>query len=104
MKGFFKLYMIGVLICAPGVAHSQETKTLEAKPELAAVIVQVPPLNNYKTCLFAIKKKMASCKTDLNLSLKNNVDSAHTIFKKQRRCELNKEQNLSRCKKIFLRK
>ncbi len=102
MTGVLKLYLLGVLISAPGIADQNAIKMAKAQPESTAVIIQAPsPLNNYKTCLHTAKKQYSSCTTGIHKSMKTK--SALTIFKKQRKCEMKKEKVLSSCKKIFLR-
>ncbi|MBT5470164.1 MAG: hypothetical protein HOK41_06135 [Nitrospina sp.] len=103
MTGVLKLYLLGVLISAPGIADQNAIKIAKAQVEPQAVVAQVPhPLNNYKTCLHSAKKQYSSCTTGLNKSMK--AKSAHTIFKKQRMCEMKKEKILSGCKRVFLRR
>ena len=103
MTEVLKLYLLGFLISAPGVSDQNEIKIARAQSEPAAVVARVPALNNYKTCLLSVRKKYSACSTGLNKSIKSQTNSAHTIFKKQRKCEMKREKNLSSCKRIFLR-
>ncbi len=103
MTEVLKLYLLGFLISAPGVADQNEMKIAKAQSEPAAVVARVPALNNYKTCLRSANRNYSNCTTGLNKSIKSQAKSAHTIFKKQRMCELKKEKTLSGCKRLFLR-
>lgn len=103
MEGILKLYLLGILVSTTGVVDQNETKILKAQLEPTAVIGRAPPLNNYKTCLLSAKKELVNCQTDLNLSIKAHINTAHTIFKKQRNCELKKELNHTICKSLFFK-
>lgn len=103
MTEVLKLYLLGFLISVPGVADQNEMETAKDQSEIAAVVTHEPALNNYKTCLISVKKQYSTCTTGLNKSITTQTRSAHTIFKKQRGCELKKEESLSSCKRIFLR-
>lgn len=103
MEGFFKLYLLGLLIGAPGISDLKDTQNLKAELAPTAVIERMPLLNNYQSCLFASKKKLANCQKNLNRSIKTHPNSAHKIFIKQRKCEREKEQSYSLCKSIFLK-
>ena len=103
MTEVLKLYLLGFLISAPGAADQNELNIAKAQSEQPAIMAQVPALNNYKTCLHSVRKEYSTCTTGLNKSIKSQSRSAHTIFKKQRRCEMKKEESLSSCKRIFLR-
>jgi hypothetical protein len=98
-----KLYFLGVLLSAPGIADPNAIQIAKAQSEQPAVIVRMPALNNYKTCLHSAKKQFTHCTTKTDKSIKNHTKSATSIFKKQRVCSLEKEQNHSRCKSIFLK-
>jgi len=98
-----KLYLLGILLSAPGIADQNALQIAKAQSEQPAVIVRMPALNNYKTCLYSAKKQFTHCTTKTNKSIKNHAKSAANIFKKQRICSLEKERNHSRCKSIFLK-
>lgn len=97
-----KLYLLGVLLSAPGIADPNAIQIAKTQPDRPAVIVRMPVLNNYKTCLHSAKKQFVSCTTKTDESIKNHAKSATRIFKKQRICSMAKERNHSRCKSIFL--
>ncbi len=103
MTGVLKLYLLGVLIGAPGIADQNDTKLAKAQAGQATIVAEAPVLNNYKTCLLSAKKQFSSCTTKTNKSIQTSSKSAHSIFKKQRVCEMKKEESLSGCKKLFLR-
>ena len=103
MTEVLKLYLLGFLISVPGVSDQNETKIAQAEPEPTAVVARVPVLNNYKSCLLPAKKQFTTCTTGLNKSIKSNTGPTHTIFKKQRKCEIKREENISTCKRIFLK-
>jgi hypothetical protein len=88
---------------APGVADQNAVQIAKAQSEQPAVIVRMPALNNYKTCLHSAKKQFAHCTTKTDRSIKRHTKSATSIFKRQRVCSLQKERNHSRCKSIFLK-
>jgi hypothetical protein len=101
MVGILKIYLFGILVSATGVADQNQPPI--QKTQLEAVITQAPPAKNFKTCLHSADKKFATCKTDLNHSIKSRVDSARKIFQKQRNCALKREQRYSFCRYIFLK-
>ena len=98
-----KLYLLGVLLSAPGIAAPNAIQIAKAQSEQPAVIVRMPVLNNYKTCLYSAKKQFTHCTTKTDKSIKNHAKSAAHIFKKQRVCSLEKERSHSHCKSIFLK-
>ncbi len=98
-----KLYLLGILVMAPGIADQNAVQLAKAQPEKPAVIVRMPALNNYQTCLHSAKKQFLSCTAKTDKSIKKHTKSATSIFKKQRVCSMQKERNQSRCKSIFLK-
>jgi hypothetical protein len=98
-----KLYLLGVLVIAPGIADQNAIQIAKAQSEQPAVIVRMPALNNYKACLHSAKTQFTRCATKTDKSIKRHAKSATSIFKKQRTCSLQKERNHSRCKSIFLK-
>lgn len=98
-----QLYLLGILLSAPGIAAPNAIQIAKAQSEQPAVIARVPVLNNYKTCLHSAKKQFTQCTTKTDKSIKNHDNSATSIFKNQRVCSLEKERNHSRCKSIFLK-
>jgi hypothetical protein len=98
-----KLYLLGVLLIAPGIAAADPVQIAKAQSEQPAVIVRMPVLNNYKTCLHSAKNQFTNCTTKTDKSIKKHAKSAARIFKNQRVCRLEKERNHSRCKSIFLK-
>jgi hypothetical protein len=98
-----KLYLLGVLLSAPGIAAPNAIQIAKAQSEQPTVIVRTPVLNNYKSCLYSAKKQFTRCTTKTDKSIKSHAKSATRIFKNQRVCSLEKERNHSRCKSIFLK-
>ena len=88
---------------APGMADQNAIQIAKAQSEKPAVIVRVPVLNNYQSCLHSAKKQFLNCTAKTDKSIKKHTKSATSIFKKQRVCSLQKERNHSRCKSIFLK-
>ncbi|MFT4577421.1 MAG: hypothetical protein ACI9UO_000234 [Nitrospinales bacterium] len=103
MVEVIKLYLLGILVMAPGIADQNAVQIAKAQSEQPTVIVRMPSLNNYKTCLHSAKKQFTHCATKTDKSIKRHTKSATSIFKKQRICSLEKERNHSRCKSIFLK-
>ena len=103
MGGILKLYLLGILISSPGVADQNEAHILKAQLQSAHRVMRAPLLNNYDTCLLSTKRKFAVCQRDFNSSIKTHTSSAHTIFRKQRNCEIKKEKNHTVCKSLFLK-
>ncbi|MBT4557635.1 MAG: DUF725 domain-containing protein [Nitrospina sp.] len=103
MEGILKIYLLGFLVSATGVADQKGTQIAKAQLTPPAASMQTRYPNTYKGCLLSAKKRMDVCKTKLNQSIKSLTGSAHKIFRKQRKCEADKEQNFFLCKKLFLK-
>ncbi|MBT3921716.1 MAG: hypothetical protein HOF21_03980 [Nitrospina sp.] len=103
MEGFLKIYLLGIFVSATGVADQKGTQIMKAQLDPPAASMPAHTPNTYKVCLLSAKKKMAACKTKLNHSLKSLTGSAHKIFSKQRKCEMDKKQKFFLCKQLFLK-
>jgi hypothetical protein len=98
-----KLYLLGFLLGTSGVNDPNAIQIAKAQSEQPTVIVRMPVHNSYSTCLYSAKKQFAQCTTKTDKVVKKHTKSATSIFKKQRKCILEKEHNQSRCKIIFLK-
>ena len=98
-----KLYLLGLFIGVSGGADQNREKITEAQSEPPAIVAKAPAHKTYSTCLLSAKKEYSTCTTKLDKSIKSHTRSAHTIFQKQRECEMKREKSLSTCKIVFLR-